>query len=92
MNTKHEIKPPPGVMPTQIWLEQRAYDLAQAILNYIAVDRFEEPKKWVEELSEILTSPNFIPTGKCDYHWHLLPMHDKTSRCPKCGSDKQEQE
>ena len=23
---------------------------------------------------------------ECDYHWHVLPRADKTSKCPKCGA------
>ena len=48
------IKPPLGIIPRMIWLEQRYNDLEDAIKRYIIAGR-NVPTEWYKELYEIHT-------------------------------------
>ena len=46
-------KPPLGVIPEDIWLEQRAIAVAEAIIRYLK-DSTPVPIKWTEELNDLV--------------------------------------
>jgi hypothetical protein len=45
-------KPPIGLMPKQLWVENRLREIAAAIQRYLD-EKFEIPVEWVEEYNEL---------------------------------------
>ncbi|MDD9148144.1 hypothetical protein OYT88_06230 [Sporolactobacillus sp. CQH2019] len=46
------VKPPLGIMPKNIWLQQRLDDLLEAIDRYYAAG-YEPRKEWQDERNEL---------------------------------------
>jgi len=46
-------KPPIGIIPEELWKEQRLNDLAKAIMRYVK-DFREVPPKWISEYNKII--------------------------------------
>ncbi len=51
-------KPPLGLMPKQIWLEQRAMDLVAAMARYSPHGRWDKVLEWSNELEWIIGAFN----------------------------------
>lgn len=64
-NTK---KPPLGLTPHFIWIEQRIEDIIKAMDRYREADK-EIPKKWYFELAHLETEKNKTSNN------HTLPLH-----------------
>ena len=46
-------KPPLGLIPRNIWLSKRLFDIKEAIKRYLDAD-YPIPDKWIEEYNELV--------------------------------------
>lgn len=46
-------KPPLGLIPRDIWLSERLFDIKEAIKRYLDED-YPIPDKWIEEYNELV--------------------------------------
>jgi len=46
-------KPPIGIIPKFIWIEQRIDELKQAIVRYLDADRLDPVEEWLTEIKEL---------------------------------------
>ena len=57
-------KPPLGIMPYQIWLEQRLEDLKRCILGHMQ-DDFPVEKYWVDEYNKLIKELDGYDNREC---------------------------
>lgn len=57
---KNHVKPPLGIVPERIFLEQRVIDITEAMARY-ANARKPIPDKWIEELQSIQWDKLYSP-------------------------------
>lgn len=51
---KTKQKPPMGVMPQKLWLEDRIQELTRVMHEYARINNFEPLQKWLCELEQRL--------------------------------------
>ena len=76
------IKPPLGIIPRKLWIDERILDLNSAILRYKEAGK-EWPKEWDEESIELIAEKYDIPKAK------INGFYDQSSNW--CCTDKKEE-